>query len=457
MIAGLRGGSGKTLVSTGLAAAWKRKGYSIAPFKKGPDYIDTAWLTVAAGRTCRNLDLFLMKKEVVLHSLINSAGGLDLAVIEGNRGLYDGMDAGGSFSTAELAKLLKTPIILVVDCTKATRTISALILGCQKLDSEVPIKGVVLNRVGGSRHLSVIRDAVVQDCGIPVVGSFPRIKERIFPERHLGLVPPDEHDEVAGAIEKTAEIAEEHLDLESIRDIAVQAPSIESPADTGATRANAPPIKARIGILRDAAFQFYYPENLEALESEGGGLVEISPLVDKELPEVDAVYIGGGFPETLAEGLSGNARFRESLRRMAEKGLPVYAECGGAVYLGEKLFMDGREYAMAGVLPVTFGFDRKPRGHGYAVLETVRKNPFYRMGDSIRGHEFHYTYMRELTGSYVEFAFRMHRGYGFDGQWDGLCRWNVLACYTHIHSLGVENWAGAIVREAIRFKNSNRK
>ncbi len=456
LIAGLRGGSGKTIVSTGLAAALRADGCTVTPFKKGPDYIDTAWLSEAAARSCRNLDLFLMKKEVIIESFLKTAEDSELVLIEGNRGLFDGMDAEGSFSTAELAKLMKTPVILVVDCTKASRTISALILGCKALDPDVPIRGVILNRTGGPRHLSVIRKAVARDCGLPVLGNLPRFRERIFPERHLGLVPPDEHGEVADAIENIARIVGEHLDLETIRQIAAQAPPLESPTDVVPVFQSAPASKARIGILRDAAFQFYYPENLEALENAGGDLIEISPLRDDEPPVVDALYIGGGFPETLAEGLSANKRFRSSIRRSAEAGLPVYAECGGAVFLGEKLYMDGNEYPMAGVLPVTFGFDRKPRGHGYTVVEAIRRNPFYEIGDVLRGHEFHYTYMHELTGNDVEFVFRVRRGYGFDGRHDGLCRRNVLACYTHVHALGVENWAASIVREAIRFKNRSK-
>ncbi len=214
------------------------------------------------------------------------------------------------------------------------------------------------------------------------------------------------------------------------------------------------PAVARIGVCRDAAFQFYYPENLEALVHEGARLIEVSPLRDAELPDVDALYIGGGFPETLAPALAENQPFLRSLRGAIEQGLPVYAECGGAVFLGRKLEFQDNQYPMAAVLPVDFAFGAKPQGHGYAVLETVRSNPLFPVGATLRGHEFHYTYMRPSAAEGLTFAFQVRRGYGFDGQRDGLCSRNVLATYMHLHALGTESWAPSLVRAAARFKSS---
>ncbi len=472
LIAGLRGGSGKTIVSLGIAAAWQKRGRRVAPFKKGPDYIDAAWLSMAAGRACRNLDLFLTTPETAVRSFITWAPQADVAVIEGNRGLYDGMDARGSYSTAELAKLLRVPVVLAVDCTKSTRTVAATVLGCQKLDPGVAIAGVVLNQTAGPRHESVLRSAVEEICGLPVLGGVARLNKQIFPERHLGLVPPEEHGQLAGAIDRVAELAEQHLDLDALwtlaeeagaSDLAEHVPgwlgqSAAVPQDvrSGASGASlcstASHPSVRIGVLRDAAFGFYYPENLEALAREGGEVIEVSPLRDPELPEVDGLYIGGGFPETLATALAENASFRNSLRRMIERGLPVYAECGGAVYLGETLVFDGQKYPMAGVLPVDFVFHKKMQGHGYAELETVAENPFYPVGKRLRGHEFHYTCIEPPFAKDLTFAFRVRRGYGYDGRRDGLCRGNVLACYTHVHALGTESWAPSVVRAAQRFK-----
>ena len=453
LIAGLQGGGGKTIVSLGLAAAWRKKGMHVAPFKKGPDYIDAAWLSMAAGRPCRNLDLFLMPTRSVLRSFVTAGEDADVAVIEGNRGLFDGGDAQGSYSTAELAKLLNTPVVLVVDCTKSTRTVAAVVLGCQHLDPDVPLAGVILNRVAGRRHESVLREAVEEICGIPVLGAVAKLPGELFPQRHLGLVPPDEHHRLAPAIERAADVARRYLDLDALWNVARQAPGIELDAEHGpiVDPETRPPV-ARIGIFRDAAFQFYYPENIEALVREGARVVEFSPLRGGQLPEVDALYIGGGFPETAAAELARNGPLREALRERIGRGLPVYAECGGTVYLGEKLIHDGSEYPMVGALPVVFAFQKKPQGHGYTELETVAENPFFPVGHSLRGHEFHYTYMQSSTSSDLRFAFKVLRGHGFDGQHDGLCQGNVLACYTHVHALGTEIWARSLVEAAVRFK-----
>jgi len=453
VIAGLRGGSGKTIVSLGLVAAWRKRGYRVAPFKKGPDYIDAAWLSSTAGISCRNLDLFLMSREAVLRSFTTAAEGADVAVIEGNRGLYDGMDARGSYSTAELAILLDAPVVLVVDCTKSSRTVAASVLGCQKLDPRVAVRGVVLNQTAGPRHDAVLREAVEQACGIPVLGAVPRISQQLFPERHLGLVPPQEHQQQTRSVQTVAELAEQYLDLDALWKLAQEEKGGGSllPQQTphrGARKTPDPFV--RIGVFRDAAFQFYYPENLEALVREGAGLVEVSPLRDARLPQLNALYIGGGFPETLAPALAANESFRDSLRRAIDQGLPVYAECGGAVFLGRKLIFNEQQYAMAGVLPVDFLFHQKPQGHGYAVLETVEKNPFYAVGETLRGHEFHYTCIEPSAAKDLRFAFAVRRGHGFGGRRDGLCLHNVLASYTHVHALGTESWAPSLVRAAKR-------
>jgi cobyrinic acid a,c-diamide synthase len=453
LVAGVRGGSGKTLIALGLLAAWRKQGYRVAPFKKGPDYIDAAWLSLAAGQPCRNLDLFLMSPHAALGSFSRSTADCDAAVIEGNRGLFDGVDAQGSYSTAELAKLLQAPVVLATDCTKATRTVAAVVLGCQQLDTQVPLRGVILNQVAGPRHESVLREAVEGTCGLPVLGAIPQIPDQFFPERHLGLVPPQEHGALADAVQGAAGVAEGYLDLEAIWDLARGAPALEAGPQRPDLGEAPKPDVVRIGIFRDAAFQFYYPENLEALSRLGARLIEISPIREARLPDVDALYIGGGFPETLAPALAENKPFLDSLRTSIEQGLPVYAECGGAVYLGEKLLYEDNEYPMTAALPVAFAFRSKPQGHGYTILETVEPNPFYAVGDTLRGHEFHYTYMMSSPDD-LTFAFRVQRGFGFDGERDGLCHRNVLACYTHVHALGTESWAPALVRAAARFRSA---
>jgi cobyrinic acid a,c-diamide synthase len=459
LVAGLRGGGGKTLLSLGLAASFRSRGLHVAPFKKGPDYIDASWLTQASGRPCRNLDLFLFSQKAALNSFAYGAKDADLALIEGNRGLYDGMDAEGTFSSAELAKLLKAPILLTVDVTKVTRTAAALVLGCQTMDPDVPLAGVVLNRVAGTRHETVLRESIEGTCGLPVLGSIPKLPEDIFPERHLGLVPPQETEEIEDPISRVGEVAEKYLDIERILDIARAAGPLEIPTDRPRTHVDSPsveegPPSPRIGVFRDPAFQFYYPENLEALQQGGADLVEISPLLEETLPPVDGLYLGGGFPETMAPGLSENTSFLASVREAAKGGLPIYAECGGAVYLGEKLHYQDQVYEMAGVLPVEFGFQAKPRGHGYTVLETIGENPYFALGENLRGHEFHYTYLLSPEAEVLDFAFKVHRGHGFGSQRDGLKVGNILASYTHIHALGTAGWAPALNRTASRFRTS---
>jgi cobyrinic acid a,c-diamide synthase len=464
MVAALRGGSGKTILSIGLIAAWKKCNRSIAPFKKGPDYIDTGWLALAADRTCYNLDTFLLETPPILQSFLAHTRKDDIAVIEGNRGLYDGIDLAGSTSTAELAKLLQTPVLLCVDCTKITRTMAAVISGLIQFDPDVMIKGVVLNRVAGSRHERILRDNIEHYCGIPVLGAIPKLKTQIFPERHMGLVPTPEHDWAGESIDIAAQVATEHIDLDAIYELIQDLPQIK-PEDRGQKTedrgqktevrsqiTSAEADRPRIGIIKDSAFQFYYPENIDALEAAGAETVFISPLAGKTLPELDALYIGGGFPETHAQELAENKSFRKELKAMAEDGLPIYAECGGLMYLGEELVLEGKSYPMVGVLPLTFDFYPRPQGHGYTVVTVENENPFYEVGSEIRGHEFHYSRVLQWSGDEKDLVFRMQRGVGITKDKDGICYKNVLATYTHIHSLGTPQWAHALVRNAFAYQ-----
>jgi cobyrinic acid a,c-diamide synthase len=466
IIAALRGGSGKTILSVGLIAAWKKLKKSIAPFKKGPDYIDTGWLALAAGRPCYNLDTFLLEPARIIQSFQTHALKGDIAVIEGNRGLYDGIDLAGSTSTAELAKLLQSPVLLCVDCTKITRTMAAVISGLIRFDPEVMIKAVVLNRVAGSRHERILRDNIEHYCGVPVLGAIPKLATQIFPERHMGLVPTPEHDWTGKSIDAAARIAVENIDLDAVYEIIRDLPplklaSYDQPPETRRRKpaikskiqvAGTKPEKPQIGIIRDSAFQFYYPENIEALKAAGAETVFISPLSNKSLPDLDALYIGGGFPETHARQLAANKSFRKEIKALAENGLPIYAECGGLMYLGEELVLEKKSYPMAGVLPVTFDFYARPQGHGYTVVTVVNENPFYEVGSEIRGHEFHYSRVLKWSGAEKDLVFRMQRGVGITRDKDGICYKNVLATYTHIHALGTAQWAPALVRNALAYR-----
>jgi len=464
IIAALRGGSGKTILSIGIIAAWKALGRQVIPFKKGPDYIDTGWLTLAAGRPCYNLDTFLIEKDQILQSFFLHSTKGDIAVIEGNRGLYDGIDIEGITSTAELAKLLQTPVILCIDCTKSTRTMAAAVLGCMKFDPDVNIKGVILNRIAGLRHEKVLRKNIEHYCDIPVLGALPKLDWQNFPERHMGLLPTPEHGWAKDSIEAASQLAERYLDLEALAAVAGDAGAFpvsserqeNMPAETGFLLNSDPQLRPKIGIIKDSAFQFYYPENIEALEAAGAETKVISPLTGDTIPPIDALYIGGGFPETHAQQLAQNVKFREKLKSLAKDGLPIYAECGGLMYLGEELILDEKSFPMAGVLPVVFGFSKKPQGHGYTVVTVEQPNPYFKVGTELKGHEFHYSRVLKWRGADKDLVFAMKRGAGFVNRRDGVCYKNVLATYTHIHALGTPSWAISMVRKAASYKNQKK-
>ncbi len=431
----------------------------VIPFKKGPDYIDAGWLAMGARHSCYNLDPFLMTPDQILSSFVKRGGEGDVCVIEGNRGLYDGMDVEGSYSTGELAKLLKAPVVLVVDATKVTRTAAALVLGCQHMDPEVRIAGVVLNRVSGSRHERILRGSIERYCGVPILGAVPGERgDSFFPERHMGLVPPQEHGRIPEAVEYAAARMREHLDLEAIRRIAETAAPLKwAVPKTGAESAEGDSTDAPvvIGVVRDAAFQFYYPENLEALRERGAVLKEISSLENRPLPPVDGLYIGGGFPETHLEALAQNEVFRESVRKAVEDGLPVYAECGGLMFLCRGIRSRESTFRMAGVFPFDVIVETKPQGHGYTILKCVRDNPYYPEGHVLKGHEFHYSRIECVDPQWpLSFVFELKKGQGIVAGWDGLCYKNTLASYSHVHAVGNEHWAKAMVDASVCFRRA---
>jgi cobyrinic acid a,c-diamide synthase len=454
VIAGLSGDSGKTLISLGLLMAASRAGTPVRAFKKGPDYIDSAWLAWASGHPARNLDSYLMGFDGVIRSFVRHRLAEGLNLIEGNRGLYDGVDAKGTHSTAELAKVLRAPVVLVVDVTKVTRTAAALILGCQKLDTSVSIAGVILNRVGSRRHEQVIREAIEGDCGLPVFGAVPRAdSEVLLPGRHLGLVTPEEHHDREGLKANLLSLTQDNLDLGRLLGIAQCACRLEAVNDTAQEPVDGRGLK--IAFLRDSAFTFYYPENLEALESAGAELVAIEALTAGRLPDdLDALYIGGGFPETHAARLSSNTNFLASIRERARQGLPVYAECGGLMLLARSISWKGQSFPMAGVLPFDVEVCSAPQGHGYATLQVDRPNPFFPEGTVLKGHEFHYSRIL-LDCSGPPTAFSVTRGAGCFAGRDGVVAGNVLASYVHLHAFASPEWARGLLDAAGRFARKN--
>ncbi|MCL6447942.1 MAG: hydrogenobyrinic acid a,c-diamide synthase (glutamine-hydrolyzing) [Armatimonadetes bacterium] len=441
------GRSGKTTVAVGLLASLiSEKGLTVQPFKKGPDFIDPGWLSRVAGRECRNLDSFLMDRENILASFLTYTAGADLGIVEGAMGLYDGVDLQGSGSTAEIAKIIRAPVVLVVDCTRMTRSVAAVVMGFLHFDPDLKIAGVILNKVARPRHEEMLRAALQTYCGVPVLGAIPKGEKLCIPDRHLGLVPVAENAELVRKIREIGQAASKYLDLDALLKAAADAPALE---EKGLFFANPLPVgKVKIGIFKDRAFTFYYPENLEALEACGAEIVAIDSLRDPFLPAVDALYLGGGFPEIFAAELEANAGLRSAVRKAVEDGLPVYAECGGLMYLARELKWQNKTYRMAGALPFDVLLADRPQGHGYEIIEAAGENPFVPVGATIKAHEFHHSRVINLDRSRVRFAFRVLRGWGIDGLNDGLVYKNVLAAYAHIHALATPDWARWLVAKA---------
>jgi len=461
IVSALSGGSGKTITSLGIISALIAKGHQIFPFKKGPDYIDAGWLALAAGQPCYNLDTFLLSPSKIIELFLTHTHQDTIAIIEANRGIYDSIDTQGSTSTAELAKLLQTPVILCLDCTKTTRTLAALVHGCMIFDPKVIFAGIVLNRVAGSRHEGIIRQCIESHTGIPVIGAIPKLKKNIFPERHMGLVPMQEHQWTDDAIASARKVSEDYLDIDHLSRIAHSANDLIPESETKpiiTVCSHQTQKKVKIGIARDAAFQFYYSENLEALEMEGAELIYVSPMTDHSLPDVDALYLGGGFPETQVQQLERNASFRSSLKLAINKGLPVYAECGGLMYLGKTVIIDNRHYKMANIFEIHFDLSKRPIAHGYSVLKVCSVNPVFPIGTEFRGHEFHYSRVLEWHKKDNEaLAFQVIRGKGFWEKHDGLCYKQVLAAYTHVHALGTPQWATGLINAACLFQAKKKR
>lgn len=446
VIAGTGGDSGKTLVSLGLCLAWRDEGFPVRAFKKGPDYIDAAWLAWASGSPTRNLDTYLMGFDEVRRAFSTHADSSGPNLIEGNRGLFDGAGAQGTHSTAELAKAIDAPVVLVIGVTKTTRTVAALVHGMTTFDPALHIAGVVLNRVAGTRHESVVRQAIEDHCDVPVLGAIPVLRgDDPLPGRHLGLVTVQEKDDLDSVRDRVLSLVRPALDLPAIRGVARRAGPPVSVAPNEVTRH--PGDRVRIGILHDSAFHFYYPENLEALEARGADLVPLSALESRRLPSLDALYIGGGFPETHAEALSRNRSLRHAVRDAAAAGLPIYAECGGLMYLSESIRWRGRDYPMAGVLPARLAVERRPQGHGYTEVQVDADNPFFERGVVLRGHEFHYSHLIG-GGDALRTVFDVRRGTGSLPGRDGIVAGNVLASYIHLHARGTPVWADGLAARA---------
>ena len=429
--------SGKTSISIGLCAALRAQGLAVQPYKKGPDYIDPHWLAKAAERECYNLDFYTMDHDEILERYHLHSDDADISIIEGNKGLYDGLDLDGSNSNAALATLLNTPVILVLDARGMTRGVAPLILGYQAFDEHINIRGVILNNLGGYRHEDKLRKVIEHYTDVQVVGAVHYDPGLDIEERHLGLIPSNEDTECHSKINSLRESIEKQVDLEALLKIA----RIDSPVATPTVTAG--PLSDQgeltIGIIENAAFGFYYPDDLEAMQQAGATLVSIDSFTDSKLPDIDALFIGGGFPETHMQQLENNVAFRNHLAQAIDNGLPVYAECGGLMYLARSIAWNEQKHEMVGAIPADIAMEPRPQGRGYVLLEETEDGIWPTTGHTLPAHEFHYSRFINLDKN-ARFAYRVIRGTGIDGKYDGYIRNNMLACYTHQRNTRNNNW-----------------
>lgn len=449
LIAAAHKSSGKTVIATGLAAAFAALGENVQTFKKGPDYIDPMWLAAASGRPCYNLDFNTMGRDELVRLFAARGPNADIALIEANKGLFDGMDVNGSDSNAEMAKLLSAPVFLVIDTTGMTRGIAPLLQGYAAFDKDVHIAGVILNKVGGARHESKLRAAVEAYCDMPVVGAVWRNPDLAIGERHLGLTTPAETGQFDAMIKSIGTIVGNSVDLSAIK-------TLSNVASVGLVKRPQilprPQPDVKIGIAQDIAFGFYYPDDLEAFANAGATLVPIDTLNDTALPAIDGLFIGGGFPETQMAGLQKNAALRSDIRQAISGGLPTYAECGGLMYLCKSLCWHGETFDMVGAINGDAVMHDRPKGRGYARFTNRPDHPWGRGGETVKAHEFHYASIENLPDT-SSFGRTVLRGAGIDGAQDAVIVKNLVAGFCHLRNSAENPWVSDFVNFVRSRKN----
>ena len=440
VIAGVQSGVGKTTIATGLMAAMTGKGYRVQGFKAGPDYIDPGYHTAAtclptgtAGNVSRNLDCWMLPEVSLKELFLRAAKGADLSVIEGVMGLYDGYSGRSEAgSTARLAKLLAAPVILVVDAKGMARSAAALVLGYKNFDPALNLSGVIFNHVGSEKHYQTLSEAVEEKTGLKALGYLPKNAALKMPERHLGLLPAGERGELTAYLNKLAQVMAEFLNLEEILSVAKSAPPLDYPEQSIFPAGQQK--KGRIAVARDAAFNFYYQDALDLLAAWGAELVYFSPLADSSLPQnIQGVYLGGGFPEMFLEPLARNHSMAESIRRAYKMNMPIYAECGGLMYLSEGIIdFAGSFYPMVGLIPGKALMQKKLAVLGYMTAEVINDNILAKKGDVLRGHQFHWSILTDVSAE-VSCAYKLFSEGNPDSQKEGIITGNLLASYLHLH------------------------
>ena len=461
LVGAIQGRSGKTTFTLGLLKALVDKGLAVQPFKKGPDYIDPSWMTFASGQQCRNLDLFMMGANRVRSSFVRNSQGFDISVVEGAMGLFDGLDVDGSNSSAELAYTIDAPVILVVNCTRITRSVAALVNGVVGFDKRIRIGGVILNQVARARHENIMIESIKKYCDVPVLGVLPKNKAVEIPDRHLGLIPAGEQDMLHTRIEILGSLVKENVDLEALLRVAQNASPLEL-SDTQKAQIvidshKCVTDKVKLGIVRDKAFSFYYPENIEALEEAGAELITVDALNDSKLPDdICGLYIGGGFPEVMAEEISANESLLKDIKAKADAELPIYAECGGLMFLSRNIIDGDTVYPMTGIFDCDVEMTAKPQGIGYTIQKVLPGNPFYAEGDTVIGHEFHNSRVVNM-GEGLQYGFATERGKCIKPGFDALVYKNTMAGYHHLHVYGAPEWADNFCHLARTWKEKGLK
>ncbi len=449
--------SGKTITSLGLAALLNARGQKVQCFKKGPDYIDPKWLSLASHRPCINLDFYTMKQEEILQYFARYSTQADIVVVEGNKGLFDGVDTGGSDSTAALAQLLGLPVVLVVDTQGITRGIAPLLLGYQSFAQEINIAGIILNNVASPRHEQKLRAAVERYTDLPVFGVMYRNPNFGVPERHLGLMPSNEMHNARECVSRIANVVDEAVDVDALIEQCTRSGTNMLSRAPGLTKPQPVPADISVGVARDAAFGFYYPDDIETFERAGARIGYFDTLHDTRLPDVDALFIGGGFPETHLDVLNRNREMRAAIYAFIDAGKPVYAECGGLMYLCRSVTWHGENKEMVGAIPADVVMQEKPAGRGYVKLRRTINHPWNTSkgnpDDEISAHEFHYSRLENLPAN-IDFAFDVFRGIGIDGQHDGIFYKNILATYSHQRNVGKNTWVYDFVNYIRDCKNA---
>jgi len=446
-IAAAHKSSGKTTTSIGLTAALSNAGRKIQTFKKGPDYIDPIWLNKASDSPCYNLDFNTQSIDEIVTLFSTGASQADIAIIEGNKGLYDGVDLQGADSNAAMAKLLNAPVVLTIDTVGITRGIAPLLQGYVNFDTNVNIAGVILNKVGGSRHENKLISAVEYYTDVPVVGTIGYDNTLQIPERHLGLVPANESNNAEKVIHNLGKVISQGVDLKKIIDIATTA---VPPVHARITKGESKNTDIKIAIANDAAFGFYYSDDLEAFRRAGAELVPFDALTTAQLPDVDGLFIGGGFPETQMMTLSANQSLRDDIKQKILNGLPSYAECGGLMYLANSITWQGKTCPMVGVVPGDINMHRRPLGRGYVTLQKTDSmlwsSQHISEGDEtmISAHEFHYASLDNLPEN-QEYAYRVKRGTGVTSSHDGIQIANLVAGFSHLRNTQATPWVKQFV------------